>query len=107
MKTYFVVFSNPIEGKETEYNEWYSNIHLQEVVQIDGFISAQRFKLTEEQQIDNQSHQYMAIYEIENEDVGGTIKNLEEASVSMTIAPVIDLNGVHVSVFKSITDVVK
>ncbi len=107
MKTYYIVLSNPIEGKEKEYNEWYSKTHLQEVVQIDGFISAQRFKLTEEQQIDNQPHKYMAIYEIENEDVGDTIKKLNEAAGRMNMAPVIDLNSVHVSVFKSITDVVK
>jgi len=107
MKTYYIVMSNPIEGKEEEYNDWYSNIHLQEVVKIDGFISAQRFKLTEGQQMDNQPYKYMAIYEIENEEIGDTIKELNEAAGTLNMAPVIDLDSVHVSIFKSITAIVK
>jgi len=107
MKTYLIVLSNPIKGKEKEYNEWYSNIHLQEIVKIDGFISAQRFKLAEEQQMDNQTYKYMAIYEIENENIGDSIKKLNEAAGSLTMAPVIDVDNVHVSIFKSITDIVR
>ena len=107
MKTYCIILSNPIEGKEKEYNEWYSNIHLQEIVKIDGFISAQRFKLTEEQHMDNQTYKYMAIYEIENENIGNTIKNLNEAAGSLTMEPVIDVDNVDVSIFKSITDIVR
>ena len=29
-----VVLSSPVEGREDEYNEWYSNVHLREVVEI-------------------------------------------------------------------------
>ena len=107
MKTYFIVMSNPIKGKENEYNEWYSNTHLQEIVKINGFISAQRFKLTDEQHMEDQTYKYMAIYEIENENIGDSIKKLNEAAESFTMAPVIDVDNVHVSIFKSITDIVR
>ena len=107
MKTYFLVFSNPIDGKEAEFNEWYTNVHLKEVVAIKGFKSAQRFVLTKEQQNENQPHKYLAIYEIENTDIGGTIQNLLKASSKMTMEPVIDLKNVKISLFQSITDVVK
>ncbi len=105
-KTVFVVMTNPVEGKDKEYNDWYSNVHLKEVVAIKGFKSAQRFKLTEAQQLDNQPYKYMAIYEVENEDVEGTIQNLNEAADTLNMEPVIDYSSLQVSVFESITDVI-
>ena len=33
----FVVLSNPIEGREDEYAQWYQNVHLHDVVALDGF----------------------------------------------------------------------
>ena len=107
MKTYCIVLSNPLEGKEKEYNEWYSNVHLKEVVQIPGFISAQRFRLTQEQQLDIQPYKYMAIYEIENENIGTAIRNLNESAGKLTMEPVIDLDHLQISFFRSITEVVK
>ena len=44
-KHVLLVFSNPTEGAEEDYNRWYDEVHLPEVVQTDGFVSAQRFKL--------------------------------------------------------------
>ena len=38
------VFTDPVEGKEEEYNDWYNNVHLAEVCQVEGFLSAQRFE---------------------------------------------------------------
>lgn len=105
-KTIFLVMTNPVEGKEKEYNDWYSNIHAKEVVAIKGFKSAQRFRLTKAQQFEEQPFKYMAIYEVENEDVEGTIQRLGEAVSTFHMEPVIDLDNLQVSVFESITDVI-
>ena len=105
-KTIIIVKTNPVEGKEKEYNDWYSNIHIKEVAAIEGFKSAQRFQLTIAQQIDEQQFKFMAIYEIENEDVEGTLQRLTEAADTMTMEPVIDYSNLQVSVFESITDIV-
>ena len=43
----FIVFSKPVAGKEEEYNDWYQNRHLGEVVQTPGFVAAQRFSLAD------------------------------------------------------------
>ena len=98
--------TNPIEGKEKEYNDWYSNVHLKEVVAIKGFKSAQRFKLTKAQQSDEQPFKYMAIYEIENEDVEGTIQRLNKAASILHMEPVIDLSRLQVSAFESIIEAI-
>jgi primosomal replication protein N len=42
-----VVMTNAVEGKDQEFNHWYSNVHLGEVVAIPGFVSAQRYKLAD------------------------------------------------------------
>jgi hypothetical protein len=42
-----LVFSNPVAGKEDEYNKWYDGQHLADVVSIPGFVNGQRFIATE------------------------------------------------------------
>ena len=107
MKTYFLVFSNPLDGKEAEYTEWYTKVHLHEVVRVKGFKSAQLFQLTNEQPNEQQSHKYVALYEIENEDVGGTIQRFNAAVPTMRLDPVVDVASVKMSVFQSVSDAVK
>lgn len=73
----FVVYSNPAEGREQEYNDWYSNQHLKDLLAIPGVISARRFKLSGTQIRDAaQTYQYLAIYDIEADDVQSFIKEL-------------------------------
>ena len=98
--------TNPVEGKDKEYNDWYSNVHLKEVTAIKGFKSAQSFKLTKAQQFDKQQFKYMAIYEVDNKDIEGTIQRLKEAANTMNMEPGIDFSDLQVSVFESITDVI-
>lgn len=107
MKTYLLVFSNPLEGKEAEYKEWYTKVHLHEVVAVKGFESAQLYRLTKEQVNDEQSHKYVAMYGLENDDVGGSIQRLNAAIPTMRLDPVMDIASVRMSVFQSVSDVVK
>ena len=73
----FVVYSNPVEGREQEYNDWYSNQHLNDLLAIPGVISARRFKLSATQIRDvTQAYQYLAIYDIEGDDVSSFIKEM-------------------------------
>jgi len=106
MKTIMVAFSNPVDGKEDEYNEWYANVHLKEVVQVKGFKSAQRLRLADAQMMEGQAHKYLVIYEMENEDVAGTVANLQAAigGGQLHMKPVIDEAGLTMSIFQSIAD---
>jgi len=40
----YVVFTEPKAGQDAAYNDWYDNIHLAEVIAVEGFVAAQRFK---------------------------------------------------------------
>jgi hypothetical protein len=44
-KHLFVVFTNAVEGQEDIYNEWYTDVHLKDVLKVPGIVAAQRFKL--------------------------------------------------------------
>lgn len=40
---YLLVFSNPIAGRDDEYNKWYDGRHLTDVTSVPGFVSGQRY----------------------------------------------------------------
>lgn len=103
MNTLFVVRSNPVPGRETEFNRWYSEVHLPEVIQIEGFKSAQRFQLNTNQ-IHAQPHAYLAIYEIASTNVAVTLDNLTKAT-KLTKCYAIDQATMDISVFDSLADV--
>jgi hypothetical protein len=39
-----VVLSNPCPGRDDDFNDWYTNIHLRDALRFRGSIAAQRFK---------------------------------------------------------------
>ena len=44
-----IVLTNPVEGRDGEYNDWYTNTHLHDVLKIPGIIGAQRFRRSDTQ----------------------------------------------------------
>jgi len=106
MKTYYTVYSNPMPGKEAEFNDWYTNVHLAEVLQIDGFLSAQRFRLAEPQVVDDQPYRYMAMYEIEGDNIEQTIRNMMAAAGDLQMTDAMDTDKVHIAIVQSVTGVV-
>lgn len=69
-KRLMLAFNNPVEGKEDEYNEWYGNGHIQDVVTLAGYRSAQRFELNDKLYADTESlpYRYVTVYEIDDVD---------------------------------------
>ncbi len=73
----FVVFTNAVAGREKEYNDWYSEQHLPDVLRVPGFTSAQRFALAPVQRMDPPyPYQVMAVYEMETDDARGVLDEL-------------------------------
>jgi hypothetical protein len=104
----FIVLTNPVEGKEPEYNEWYNHQHIPDVLNVPGFVSAQRFRLADVQMSrdGNHAHRYLALYEIETDDLAGTLKELRARGGTAEIVPsdAIDLKNVAASVFAPIAE---
>jgi hypothetical protein len=62
-----VVFSNPAEGRETDYNRWYDETHLPEVLAVPGVVRASRHRIPQTGDTAPE-HRYLALYEIEADD---------------------------------------
>ncbi|MBM3676628.1 MAG: hypothetical protein FJW96_01905 [Actinobacteria bacterium] len=65
-KNLMVVFTNPVEGREDEFNDWYDNEHLADVVGGGPFARAQRFVLADVDHDVAPDYRYLALYEIED-----------------------------------------
>ena len=58
-----LVFTNAVEGRDDEFNDWYDNVHLKEVLELPEFTAATRYRLSDGQLFPDQPHRYLAIYE--------------------------------------------
>jgi len=69
-----LVLSNPVPGMEDEFNEWYSDRHVHEILRVPGYVSAQRYRVTRHRVSGSGSSgmpeppfQYLALYEVEGD----------------------------------------
>ncbi len=80
-KGILIVQSRPCDpAREDEYNEWYTNTHIPEVCAIPGIVRAQRYKVTEAEFVERNpsAPEYVAIYELDADDLAQPIKELAE-----------------------------
>ncbi len=88
----FVVLTEPVAGREDEFNDWYTNTHLADVTAVPGFKSAHRYTLSPAQLEgygDDATHKYLAIYFIEGDAAdafGALAAGIEDGSVPLSEA---------------------
>ena len=100
------VHSNAAEGREDEYNDWYNNIHLGEVLAVPGFVAAQRFAYTGQSAAgDAPAHKFLAIYELETDDPQASLDALGEevSSGRMNISDAIRMDDVAAALYGPIS----
>jgi hypothetical protein len=101
-RTLYLVFSNPVEGKEPEFNEWYDNVHLPEVLATPGVVSAQRFDTCDTEIVRTAGwtpeHRYLAVYEMDGDPdvIMGKIGDAVAAG-EMVMSETLDLQTVRMS----------
>jgi hypothetical protein len=63
-----VVLTNPVEGRDDDFNDWYTNIHTRDAMRFRGSIAQQRFRLAAEQAQPYPAGlpvaRYLALYEV-------------------------------------------
>jgi hypothetical protein len=66
----FLALTNPLPGQEEEFNRWYDEEHVPDVLKIPGFVSAQRHRLSPHQRSGQQAPawEYLTVYEVEGDD---------------------------------------
>jgi hypothetical protein len=79
-----VVLTNFAAGREQEFNRWYDEVHVPEVLEIGPIVACQRFKIVDSQMMP-QTHSYLAIYEFEG-SAKEALEALQAASGSMDMS---------------------
>jgi len=105
-KHVLLVFTDPVEGRDDEYNQWYNDVHLGEVLQTPGFVRAQRFKVADTMP-GVTDHEYVAIYELETDDPGAAMKALSGSAGQMTMTDAIDLKAAKMSLASEVSALVE
>jgi len=102
-----LVFTNPREGMEDEYNDWYNNVHLGEVCQLPSVTAAQRFELADALPgAPELAWRYLAIYEITNDDPSAVLAELAKGAPTMQMSAALNRKTAAGWVFSPISDVV-
>ena len=81
-KHVLLVFTDPVPGRTEEFNSWYREVHLPDVLGLPGFRAAQRFIAKSGLHDEQPEHQYLAIYEIDEEDLSAALNTLREGLAS-------------------------
>lgn len=59
-----IVLTNSVEGQEEEYNRWYTEHHIDEILGLDGHVAVQRFRLADRGNPTGAPYKYLAINEV-------------------------------------------
>ena len=88
-KYVMVVQSRAKEGRDDEYNEWYDNQHLADILALPGVKSGRRFDF-EMAMMGDPGLPYLALFEIETDDInmllGAMGKAAEDGSMAQSDA---------------------
>ena len=100
-----IVLTEPKPGQEADYNKWYDEVHLKEVLETEGFVAAQRFEIASSQigePGETPPKRYLAIYEIEADDVDVALEKLNAGSGTMVISDALDLESASAIAYSAI-----
>src|ERR1700722_14635789 len=90
---FFISLMNAKPGRDQEYEDWYGKEHLPDVLQIPGFVAAQRFKISEAQLPGMTPRwKYLVIYEIAGVSPAAALAELgrrigSDMAISDALAP--------------------
>jgi hypothetical protein len=84
-----LVLSNPVAGRDDDFNHWYDTVHLPDVFKVPGVTGAQRFRLGEGSQ-----WRYLALYDLDCEDPSTVASDLAARAGTpvMTMSDAFDLS---------------
>ncbi len=78
----YIIMSNPVDGREDDYNTWYDSVHLDDVLKLPGFVAARRYEDADPFPQTPVRYKYMAVYDIQSDDIAATLGGLFTAASS-------------------------
>ena len=76
-KATVLVFTNCADpAREKEFNEWYDNTHVPDVLETPGFVGCTRYEMIGDP--GPGQGKFMAVYEVESDDLPSTMAGLQQ-----------------------------
>ena len=99
-----MVLTNATEGNDEEFNDWYTNQHLPDVLNLRGFTAAHRYELVAGPSLPAPSHKYLALYEVETDDLAAAHASVAAAAntPAMPLSESFDRTNVVVGYFRPV-----
>jgi len=99
-----IVFSNPRPGQDAEYNRWYTDEHLDDVLKVPGFVAAQRYSFAAPPGAPAPEWNYLALYEIHRDRLDEAFPGLYAATEAgrMPVSPALDVDGISMAPYRPI-----
>lgn len=92
MKYFMIAQTTPVEGREKEFNDWYDNVHLAEVLELPGFEAAQRYEVAS----GKAPFAYYAVYTVEADDTKEIWQRAAALAKSMTTSEDLHESGAFI-----------
>lgn len=103
-----VVLLNAFEGRDEDFNAWFTHIHLPDALRVPGIVAGRRYRLSDAQREGaSRRWRYLTEYDVETDDLQTVIDELKrrqgtaEMRGTDAIAP-----GGFLHFFEPITDVI-
>jgi hypothetical protein len=98
----YVVITDALPGREEEFNAWYDQRHLADVLRVPGFVAARRFKLAQPQS--GLPGRYLSLYEIETDDPQAALAELTRraGTAQMVMSEALDSSKVSATLFAAL-----
>ena len=82
-KAIVLVFTNCADpAREAEFNEWYNNTHVPDILQAEGFVASTRYQLLGEP--GPGQGKFLAIYEVEADELPATFAGVQKRLAEVT-----------------------
>ena len=99
----YIIIVNAVPGREKEFNTWYDQQHLADVLRVPGFVAARRFELAQPQS-DLPGGRYLALYELETDDPQAALAELTRraGTEQMVMSEALDASKVSATLFAAL-----
>ncbi|MFT5605828.1 MAG: hypothetical protein ACI9G5_002800 [Paracoccaceae bacterium] len=94
----YVILTQAVEGKLEEFERWYDEVHLRDVLKIPGVVSARRSRICsiKNTAVDGPAWNSLAIYELEADDPEKVKQAISDAAgtAAMTMSAALEKDGI-------------
>jgi hypothetical protein len=102
MRSLMLVFTEPVAGKEGEFDAWYEHTHLPELLALPGFVAAQRWSRSAAGAagLPGSPHSNLAVYELDGDGEKALTSMMEaHASGALHMSDALDAASVSLWLF--------